>query len=174
MDLDEMSCVDNNSSLEETADTFVITDTQKVRSYLVHDTFDHVTATFIDPAQILSQNSPISKAQNDNENEQITSTLIIDVSKDTNCIVIDASLDVLSLPDGNFYPFQEKIGDSDTKPTENILFQWGEGPGDIINENDCHVEEGVYKPEQIVNESLSATTLVTESLTEKRMFHLTK
>ncbi|XP_077288546.1 wnk kinase isoform X2 [Arctopsyche grandis] len=176
MDLDELSCVDNNSSLEETPDTFVVTDPQRLRTYLVHDPFDHIIATFIDPAEILihqsqKASSMETSSEDDSQILKATSTLIVDLSRDANCFVIDGSLDLLSHPDQCFYPFVEKTETLKTPGLEEreALKSWGEGLGGTIEEKDCCVEDGIYKQEEITDtgENLNASVLVTESLTEK-------
>lgn len=53
--LDELSCLDNNSSYEEAssgpgAETYVITDS-RARSYLVTDALSDMVATIIEPAR---------------------------------------------------------------------------------------------------------------------------
>lgn len=178
MDLDELSCVDNNSSLEEVSDTFVVTDPQRLRTYLIHDPFDHVVATFIDPAEILLHHAQKLNVdtvlEDDLHKSKATSTLIIDVLRESNCFVIDGSLDLLSHPDQCFYPFIEKSETIKTPGLEEreALKSWGEGLGGMIEEKDCCVEDGTYKQEEINNtgENASASVLITESLTEKCLF----
>lgn len=171
MDLDELSCADNNSSLEESPDTFVITDPQRLRSYLVHDPFDHIVATFIDPAEILiNQNlKPIEPLTEEELKTKPTSTLVIDSARESNCFVIDSTMDLLSHPDHCFYPFVEKVGTVKTPGLNerDALKSWGEGTGETIEEN-VEVDEGCFKQDEITNgDNINASVIITESLTEK-------
>lgn len=197
-----MSCADNNSSLDESTDMFVVTDPLRVRSYVVHDPFGHIAATFIDPAEILSQGVPCPRyipdhtQQADDEDPEgynkTIATLVYDPVKESTCFVIDSSMDLLSHPDGCFFPFSDKTKnlktmerfgngsrgsvDEGERRASVVTRGWGGGRGEeVIEEKDCLIiegQEGAYRSEELQNEveGLSASAVVTESLTEKRNY----
>lgn len=198
-----MSCADNNSSLDESTDMFVVTDPLRVRSYVVHDPFDHIAATFIDPAEILSQGVPCPRyipdhtQQEDEDSEGYSktfATLVYDPVKESTCFVIDSSIDLLSHPDNCFFPFSDKARDLKTlerfgnggvsvdegeRRGSVISRGWGGGgrQEEVIEEKDCLMiegQDGAYRSEELQNEAegLSASAVVTESLTEKRNYTL--
>lgn len=196
-----MSCADNNSSLDESTDMFVVTDPLRVRSYVVHDPFDNIAATFIDPADILSQGVPCPRyipdhTQQEDEdselyrNNKTFATLVYDPVKESTCFVIDSSMDLLSHPDGCFFPFTDKAKDLKTlgnsgrgsvdegeRRASVVSRGWGGGLArdEVIEEKDCLMiegREGAYRSQELQNEAegLSASAVVTESLTEKRNY----